>query len=489
MFSKSFFLTSSTLVLGALALQGCSTNAATGKRQFTALMSPSQENSVGASEHEKIIAQFGLYDNRALASYVSQVGARVTQKTERPDVTYKFYVLDSPIVNAFALPGGYIYLSRGLLALANSEAQMAAVLAHEAGHVTGRHSAERYSRGVVTSIGAGVLGAVLGSQEASQALGVGANLYLSSYSRGQENEADTLGLRYMTQGGYDPDEMAAFLSSLQAQSGLDARLAGRNPNAGAGYFSTHPATGDRVRKTASEAQGYADSEVKRRNEYLRAINGMTYGDSAKQGFTRNENGRQTFYHPEIGFSFSTPNGYRVINQSNSVVVTNNNGAAMVYDMTKRSGNQSAESFLENVWLKDKQGVRAERTTINGMNAATAAFQATVNGKAATLRVIAIEFSPSQFARFQIAIPSGTSSATVDELKRASYSFKRLSAAQKNSLKPYRLRTVVARSGDTVATMARKLPYSDRQEERFRILNALLPNEGLVSGRTYKIISE
>jgi len=479
------FLSLSVVIMTGLLLQGCSTNPATGKQQFTALMSPSQENSIGASEHKKIIAQYGEYDNKALASYVTEVGKRVTQKTERSDVQYKFYVLDSPIVNAFALPGGYIYLSRGLIALANSEAQMAAVLAHEAAHITARHSAERYSRGVVTSLGAGVLGAVLGSQQAAQALGTGGQLYLSSYSRHQENEADSLGLRYMTQGGYAPDEMPAFLSALQSQSGLDAKLAGRDPNAGFNYFSTHPPTGDRVRKTSSEAQGFPDSDLKNRDIYLRKISGMTYGDSAKQGFARG----QTFYHPKIGFSLTAPNGYRIINQPTQIVVTANNGAVLLYDMAKRASGQSAENYIERSWLKDKQGVRAERTTVNGMNAATAAFNGTVNGKAMTIRVMAIEFAPGTFSRFQIAIPNGASKAIVDDLKRASYSFKRLSESEKAKLKPYRLRTVSAKRGDTIATMAAKLPYDDRREERFRVLNGLLPNQALTAGRTYKIISK
>jgi predicted Zn-dependent protease len=475
----------SAVILSGLLLQACSTNPATGKQQFTALMSPQQENTVGAQEHEKIVKQYGLYEDARVNNYVREIGNRVTQKTERPDVKYKFYVLDSPIVNAFALPGGYIYISRGLLALANNEAQVAAVLAHEAGHITGRHSAERYSRGVVTSLGAGVLGAVLGSKEASQALGVGANLYLSSYSRSQENEADTLGLRYMTQGGYDPDEMAAFLSALQAQSGLDARLAGRDANAGASYFSTHPATGDRVRKTAAEAKAYVDSDLKRQNEYLNKIDGMVYGDSAEQGFTRG----QTFYHPKIGFSFKAANGYRFINQTNQIIVTANNGSVVLFDMAKRSNGQSAASYIKQSWLKNKAGLKVENTTVNGMNAASASFDGTVNGKAVTLRVMAIEFKPGTFARFQVAIPKGASSSMIDDLKRTTYSFKHMTDAEKNKIKPYRLRVVNAKKGDTIASLANRLPYEDRKEERFRVLNSLLPNEALVVGRPYKIITD
>ena len=177
---KKLFCNLSLVLFVTQALCACSTNPATGKQQFAALMSPQQEVQASQDEHNKIVQQFGLYDNASVQSYVSEIGRKVSSDTERPDIQYKFFVIDDSMVNAFALPGGYIYMSRGLLALANSEAEVAAVLAHETGHVTARHSAERYSRGVVTSLGANVIGAALGSSAASQAIGLGSNLYLSS---------------------------------------------------------------------------------------------------------------------------------------------------------------------------------------------------------------------------------------------------------------------------------------------------------------------
>lgn len=479
---KSFFL---ALLILPFFLSGCSTNPATGKQQFTALMSPAQENTVGASEHEKIIAQFGLYDNPAIAGYVQSIGTRVTQKTERPDVQYKFFVLDSPVVNAFALPGGYIYATRGLLALANNEAQLAAVLAHEAGHITGRHSAERYFRGVVTSLGAGVLGAVLGSKEASQALGTGANLYLSSYSRAQENEADSLGLRYMSQGGYDPDEMAKFLSALQGQSGLDARIAGRKAG-GFSYFSTHPATSERVQKTVDEASRYSTQGQGRiaRDEYLRKINGMTYGDSAAQGFARGN----SFYHPKLGFAFDVPPGFTISNGSRAVTAKSKDGTIILFDMAKRPSGHSAHSYMQQTWLKDKT-TKVESIVLNGMKAATADFPGTVNGQAVTIRLVAIEWTNGDFARFQISIPRGAPTADINALKKSTYSFRAMSAGEKQNIRAYRLKTFQAKSGDTATSVAEKLPYSDRKLERFTTLNALIPGEKLIAGRRYKIIAE
>ena len=262
---------------------GCSTNPATGQNQFTGLMSENQEKQVGAQEHAKIMKQYGVYKDKKLQNYVKDVGQKVVKHTERPNVQYQFFLLDSPMVNAFALPGGYIYLTRGLLALANSEAEMASVLAHEAGHITGRHSAERYSRGVATSLGAMILSAAVGSSGVSQALGIGSDLYIKSYSRGQESQADSLGIRYLNRSGYTPTAMASFLTNLQADTALEAKMDGKNAQAGASYFSTHPATAERVAKTVSEARQYPQGGALGWDSYLRLLDGMTYGDSAEQG--------------------------------------------------------------------------------------------------------------------------------------------------------------------------------------------------------------
>ncbi|MEM7651126.1 MAG: M48 family metalloprotease [Pseudomonadota bacterium] len=464
------------------ALGACSTNPATGQQQFAALMSPQQEVKVGASEHQKIVKQYGLYQNASLTEYVNEVGKRVTRDTERPDVNYTFYVLDSPIVNAFAVPGGYIYLTRGLIGLANSEAEMAAVLAHEAGHITGRHSAERYSRGVVTTLGAGVLSAVLGSQGASQALGVGANLYLSSYSRSQETEADSLGLRYMTRGGYDPDAMPAFLYSLQRQSDLDNQLAGRK-SSGVNYFSTHPATGDRVSQTRAQAQNYPDKGVINRDRHIKKISGMTYGDSAAQGFARG----QKFYHPEMGFTFEVPQDFTINNQSSQVTATSQSGAAIIFDMARNSQGISPQNYLQ-TWIKDRQLQGLEKITVNGMPGATAGFAGKINGRDVNIRLVAIQWG-DRFVRFQMAIPRGANASLVDGMKRASYSFRNMSASEKNSVRPYKLSTFVAKSGDSVASVARRQHFDKLQEERFRVLNGLQPGERLQAGTLYKRVVE
>jgi predicted Zn-dependent protease len=469
-------------ILPLLFLGACTTNPATGQQQFTALMSPQQEVQIGASEHQKIIQQFGLEDDPKLNAYVNEIGKRVSANTERPDVQYKFYVLDSPIVNAFALPGGYIYISRGLLALANSEAEVAAVLAHETGHITGRHSAERYSRGVVTTLGAGVLGAVLDSQGAAQALGTGANLYLSSYSRSQENEADSLGLRYMTRGQYDADAMSSFLYSLQRQSEVDAKAAGRSASAANNYFSTHPATGERVAKTRAEAQAYPDSGRVARNEHLSTISGMTYGDSEDQGFIRG----QRFYHPPLGFTFEVPSGFNITNQPAQVVASNPRvGSAIIFDMAENPQGLNPANYIQS-WVKDRNLQDIESITVNGMPAATGSFAGAIQGKASIIRLVAIRYG-NKFARFQIAMPQNASASLVTSLRETTYSFRSLSQAERSSIKPRTLKLFTARPGDTVASRAAQADFENMSVERFRVLNGLNANEELKASVVYKTV--
>jgi predicted Zn-dependent protease len=475
-------LVASVGVIGVLI--GCGVNPATGERQFAGLMSPGQENQVGASEHQKVLQDMGLYNDPALAAYVSEIGARVAKNTERPDVQFKFFVVDSPIVNAFALPGGYVYISRGLLALANSEAEVAAVLAHETAHITARHSAERYSHGVAASLAAAVISAAVDSSGVSQALGLGSNLYISSYSRKQEREADSLGLRYMTRGGYAPSAMPAFLESLRASSEIEAQEEGRRES-GTSYFSTHPATVERVAETGAEAKSYPQNGDINRARHLAAIEGMNFGDSPDQGLVRG----QTFIHPTMGFTFSVPQGFRLINQSDKVIAQSQTGAVIMFDMTRNPGANSPKDYVANYWLKQQQtAANVESISVNGMDGATAGLQGSASGRPMNIRLIAIAWN-NGFARFQIAIPQNAGSELVEDLKRSSYSFRAINESDRAAVRPWRVRVVTAGAGDTVSSLAARQPFGAFNEARFRVLNALSSGQSLKPGEKYKIITD
>lgn len=470
---------------GAVLTGGCSTNPATGEQQFTALMPAQQERQIGAQEHQKIVQQYGIYEDQGLQAYLQQVGQRVTQKTERPDVRYSFYLLDTPMVNAFALPGGYIYMTRGLMALANSEAELASVLAHETGHITARHSAERYSRGVVTLLGAAVLSTAIGDSNVSDALGLGTDLYMKSYSRGQENEADMLGTRYLSRAGYDARAMADFLRNMQADGVLEARLQGQDEGGGlADYMSTHPATQERVTRSVAEAAKYPPGGSVGREDYLRRISGMIYGESAAQGFVRG----RTFYHTELGFQFTVPPGFTLMNQPRQVIATSKNGGLIVFDFVANPGGLPAQEFMRRELLKDRPA-EVEPIEINGLRGATTSFTGSAGGQSLVIRLIAVPWGQERIARFQVAYPPSYSSAGIEALRASTYSFRTMSAADKAKIRPHKLVAVTARPGDTVASMGARMPFEDYAVERFRVLNGLRPGEEVVTGRLYKTITE
>lgn len=473
--------------VGLLMMAACSTNPATGERQFTALMSPAQENQVGAQENAKVMKTYGVPDNsQNLQAYVNQVGQRIAQDTERPDVQYKFTLLDSPMVNAFALPGGYVYVTRGLMALANNEAELAGVMAHEVGHITGRHSAERYSHGVLTSLGAAALSIALDSNAASQALGVGSELYMTSYSRSQESQADDLGIRYLQKSGYDTFAMASFLNSLDRDSQLSDQEKGQ-ASSGVDYFATHPKTADRVAQAMAIAGGYpANQKITNRNEYLRMLDGMTYGDSEKQGFVRG----QTFWHPQMDFTFTVPAGFRLSNQPSQVVASSKQtGAVIILDSVGNPQKLDPLSFINQVWLQGKLVSGVERIDINGKEAATASIAGTVQGQPVNIRLVAVQWNPNTIFRFQMAIPSNAGSGLIEELKRTTYSLRNMTAQEKNSIQPLKIKIVTAGASDSVASLSNRMAVPHNREQHFRVLNGLENGQDLMAGNLYKIVVE
>lgn len=485
--SKQFFY---LLMLFAVIpfLGGCTTNPATGETQFTGLITPQKEDEIGAQAHPSIIEREGLYGDENIQQYVRGIGQAVAKDTERPDVMYQFFVLDTPDVNAFALPGGYIYITRGLMALAGSEAEVAAVLAHEVGHVTGRHGAARQSKGMLADIGGFIVAAATGSEDAARLLGMGSNLYIQSYSRAQEYEADGLGVRYITRAGYDGRGMPILLSQLNAQNILEAKIAGRSLNDGVDYLATHPNPQDRVQRALAEVSAAGYGGMVRREEYLRRIDGMVYGDSARQGFVRG----QDFHHPEMMFTFRVPEGFVMKNYHDRVIARNRQaGASIVFDMKENKYGLSSYHYMTQEWLENQVPVRDyERLTINGMPAVMGVFKGALEGQEVYIRLVAIEWSSKQIARFQIVHPRNMRVSEVDALKQTLHSFRKISEAEKSKYKPYRLSLVKAKAGDTVESLAARMVIRDGfQADRFRVLNGLGTYDAIEAGREYKIIIE
>jgi predicted Zn-dependent protease len=477
------------LLLAAMGpLAACETNPATGASSFTAFMSPQEEIKVGREEHPKLLKEFGgAYDDPKVTAYVNEVGQRLARSSELAQLQFTFTVVNSDIVNAFALPGGYVYVTRGLLALVSTEAELAGVLGHEIGHVTARHTAQRYSASVAGGLAAGVLGLLIGA-DVGQNYAVGA--LLAGYSRDQELEADTLGVRYLTRTNYDPNGMSSFLAKLQADSALSAELAGQPGKADSfDAMQSHPRTADRVREAiqAARAQGASVTNPRvGRDEFLNAIDGMYWGGDPESGFIRD----QAFIHPAMRFRFEVPPGFRLFNTETQVLARgpNSTGIKLTID-PRNSGTMPMRDYLQNVWARGVKLDNVEQIEVNGMEAATGAVRVNTNSGAMELRLVVFRAAPTRVFRLQFVAPVAEMARRAVEFRTATYSFKRLSEQEATAIKPLRIRVVSVGANDTQESLARRMAMHDAALRRFQVLNGLQPNDRLVPGTRVKIIAD
>lgn len=471
-------------------LAACSTNQATGKKQFTAFMPASSEAKIGAEEHDKILESYGgAIKDAKIQNYVQSVGQRLVPYTERNDVKYTFTVLDTPIMNAFALPGGYVYISRGILMYANDEAELASVIGHEIGHVTGQHSAQRYSQSVLAGIGGMALSVAVGSSAANQVFGLGANLYLSSYSRAHESEADSLGIRYISKANYDPNGSPRFLQTMDEHKSFSAKLMGKEDSGNVpNYFSTHPVTAQRVADAKNIVSNLPQQGDANKVKYMQMINGMVFGDSPDQGFLQ---GNQ-FIHPKIGFAFSFPRNYYTENSPEAflAVAKGDNGAALIFEGGAKPATQSLADYARVTLAKNEftNTTISDVTNINGIRSVTVQKRGTVGNKPADIFMVAYEWDATSVFTMKLAIPDSTSRSEATALKQSINSFRRLSAADRAGYKPQTILIRAAKSGDTVQSFASLLPFQDGlNEDRFRMLNGMNATDRIQVGRLYKTI--
>jgi predicted Zn-dependent protease len=478
----------SLLLVVLPGLSGCSVNPATGQSSFTGLMSESDEIRIGRENHTKVMAEFGgPYEDPELARYIDSLGQLLARSSDRPNLQYTFTVLDTPVVNAFATPGGYIYITRGLLALANTEAEVAGVLAHEIGHVAARHAAERQGQAVLASIPAIFAGVLTGSGAVADMVGAGGTAYLQSYSRDQEYQADLLGVRYLSRTNYDPYGMASFLSQLQSNDRLDALLAGK-PDMADQYsmMSTHPRTADRIQRAIEEAGGtQVGDPISERDLYLSKIDGVLFGDNPDEGFIRD----RRFLHPALRFAFEVPPGFHMINSSDAVIAQRADGATILFSAASQQSSGGMLTYLTDEWAPRLRLADAETIDINGMEAATGSDRLDTKSGVRDIRLVAVRHPSGRIYRFIFLTKPELTSALARELQLTTYSFRNLGAAEAAKLRPQRIRVVAVRSGDTVGSLAKRMAFADHQEERFRVLNGLQPGEQLAAGQRVKIIVE
>jgi predicted Zn-dependent protease len=333
----SRFTVVAILVLGGFAA-GCATNPATGKREFT-LVSAAQEAQMGREGYAAAVAEFGQYEDAALGAYVDSVGQKVARASDQPGGPWKFTLIDDPVVNAFAMPGGYIFVTRGLIAHMQSEAQLAGVLGHEIGHVTARHSAKQITQQQLAGLGLGIASAISPTFRryggaAEQALG----LLMLKYSRDDETQADELGVKYESNANYDPREIPGTYRTLQ-------RIAARSGQSLPVYLSTHPDPGDRAVRTGALAQKAAAGRtnlIVRERGYVDHLRNLVYGENPRYGWFEGNR----FYHPVLGLEMSFPSSWKTAHTHTALTaMAPDESGAMQLTIAPNSGSKSPGDYV------------------------------------------------------------------------------------------------------------------------------------------------
>jgi predicted Zn-dependent protease len=456
------------------------------------IMSEGDARRLGKQAHDEAVVEHGgIYEDPAIGALVATIGGRLVLASERPRAEFNFSVLDSPILNAFATPG-YVHMTRGLLAIFNSEDELAFVLGHEIGHVQAEHVEQTQSVATVGEVGIGLLGQLLGDSGWGQLLnlgaGLGANLGLATFSRSNETEADTLGLRYIARAGYNPRAGAIAMQALETASDLEQRLAGAHaPSVVESFFATHPRGPERVRNLTALAQrsGAPLDRPLNRDSYLRALDGLVWGDSPDEGLLR---GRE-FLHPQLKLGFTFPEGFSVSNKKQAVLGRAQDGAQIRADLAAPKQTGDVADYVTREWLPKLRLAPAERITVGGMPAATTTARVqTQQGSTVDVRLVAVQHAPNSLFRFMFMTPPERTAQYTEAFERTTHSLHRLSARELN-VKPLRIRIHQVQQGDTAQSLAVRMRVPTAQLEYFEMLNGLRHGEPLQPGMLVKIVAE
>ncbi|MEO7964903.1 MAG: M48 family metalloprotease [Gemmatimonadaceae bacterium] len=463
-------------VAAASSLAACATNPATGKRELS-LIGEGQEISMGQEGAKAAAAQMGIYPDSALQRYVSSLGMAIAKQSERPNLPWSYTVVDDPVINAFALPGGPVFISRGILPYMNSEAQLVSVLGHESGHVTARHSVSQMSKQQLLQIG--LVGAMIVRPELQQFGGLasqGLGLLFLKYSRDDESQADELGFRYMTAENYNPHEMAEMFKTLQRVSG--GAGSGGTPE----WLSTHPDPGNRVGATNTRIQqsgkSFQGSKVGR-DEFLRHIDGIVFGDDPRNGYFQ----QSAFIHPTLKFRFDFPNGWKFQNGAQQVVGVSAQGDAQIALMG--AGNTQPQQALSQ--FLQQQGVQAggsSNSSVNGLPAAVGQFSAkNQDGSALAGYVAFIQLDGSTYEILAIT-PQQQIQSYDGAFRNTIGSFQRLTDSRLMNVRPQRVRLVQLKSAMTLTQFNQQNP-SVIPIAQLGVLNAVDPGVTIPAGTLIK----
>jgi predicted Zn-dependent protease len=442
------------------------------------------ERRAGAQAHPQLVAQFGGAMSGRQADYVRTVGQNIAvasgQGARAQD--YTVTLLNSNANNAFAIPGGYVYITRQLLALMNDEAELAFVMGHEVAHVAARHGQKRQNRAALSSILAGLAGAVTGSDIVGQGAGILAQVTTLGYSREQERQADSLGVRYLTAKGYDPMASGDILAALGAQTRLESELQGKGGAEPAKWLSTHPATDERVARILAEARtlvAQAGPRTTNRDRFLDAIDGMPYDDEAGQGSIE---GRR-FRHPQLGITFEAPQGFTLSNGAEAVTGTGPNGARFTFAGGSAQG-QTMEAYAARVWQQaGARGSNFRPVRIGQFDAQVSNWRGNTRQGPVDATLVVYRWSADTYYHI-LAIGPVNGTAMFDPLIE---SVRRLNPGEAQPARSRRVQVVRVGNGDTINSLAARMAYDDDRIARFLTLNHLRPNVPLTPGSRVKLI--
>jgi predicted Zn-dependent protease len=455
---------------GPLSPQGLSADAA----------KPAQAPPAVQREHQRILAAYGgAYENPRLQALLGQIVDRLVTASERPDLRYHVTILNSPSVNAFALPNGGLYVTRGLVALANDTSELASVLSHEMAHVIARHAAIRENQARQVALVDNVVNKVLSDPETGALALAKSKITLASFSRSQEFEADGIGVGISARAGFDPYGAQRFLTSMGRNSELKPSSTGADSPA-LDFLSSHPATPERVKNAITHARQHSAPGAgdKDRSDYLATIDGLVFGEDPSEGFVR---GRR-YLHPKLGFTFIAPEGFSLDNTAHAVLgIKQGGGQALRLDVVRVPAEQSLKDYLDSGWIENIDKSSVQSLTVNGFPAAAAV----ATGDQWTFRLYAVRFG-SEVYRFVFA--SKDKDAESDRAFRDSIgSFRRMTLAEIADAKPLRIKIVTVTPSDTPERLAARMAIADRPLQRFFVYNGLAPEQRLKPGDQVKII--
>ena len=475
------------IVLIALSvLSACATNPVTGKQDFV-LMSEEKEIALGRQANQQILKQYRVYDNPALQRYVSDLVEELSRKSHRENLVFHVQVLDSPQVNAFALPGGYVYITRGIMAYMNSEAELAGVLGHEIGHVTARHGVKQHSASTATNILATIVGAAAGVRGAGELANVAGTALVRGYGREHELEADRLGAEYIARVGYDPEEMINVVGILKSQEEYDKKLAkeeGREPRGYHGLFSTHPANDRRLQEVIRAANRYpsAGNRPANRDKFLKAIDGLTLGSSEKDGIVRDHK----FYHKDLGITLSFPKAWKIDNLPDRLIASTQKKDAVIQvtiqDLNKRLNPKQ--------YMEEKFGDKVQQ----GRNLNTPSYKGytgLVNMKTPfgdQLARVTYIFKDKQVYQFLAAGKDPSIRKKYDgAFISTAQSLRALKRSEEKFAKPRKIVLIKAKRGDTFAKLAKSAAITSHAEDQLRLLNGMFPSGEPKHGQLIKTV--